>query len=229
MYRIGVVNFEGNTSEWEQLQTIIPSEWTLIPIVEDSKDRYDLIIIVENSLKQVGEICGQLIQVKKEADSLIWIWSVVQNEMNRMVYLKLGADGVKTDSLKLEEWLLVAENALKRKKIISNLQTEKTVQESRCEGIVLNHRNRSVVVNETEEVQLTNLEYKAMDLLFKNMGKTVTYEEMYQVIWEEEESTERKFYRISNLIFHIRQKFIQETSATETIRTVRSKGYVLNV
>lgn len=228
MYRIGVVNFEGATTEWEQLQAVIPNEWELIQIDNDNRTFCDLIILIENSLEQVGEVCGQLIQVKNEADSLIWVWSAFQNEMNRIVYLKLGADGVKTESLKLEEWQLIVSNSLKRKRVTVKLEPERTVQEHSCEGIILNHRNRSVIMNENEEVQLTNLEYKAMELLYKNIGKTVTYEEMYKVIWEEE-NKERNFYRISNLIFHIRQKFEQEIGTAETIRTVRSKGYILNV
>ncbi|WP_170923033.1 hypothetical protein A5821_002474 [Enterococcus sp. 7F3_DIV0205] len=229
MYRIGVVNFAGGTSDWEQLQTIIPDNWELFQIDNEKKTFCDLIVFLENSLEQVGEICGQLIQMKNETDSLIWVWSTFQIEMNRMVYLKLGADGVKTENLKLEEWLLIIDNALKRKQTMKKSKPEQTIQENNCDGFVLNHRNRSVIINENEEVQLTNLEYKAMDLLFKNAGKTVTYEEMYQVIWDGEESKDRKFYRISNLIFHIRQKFVQEVGSSDTIRTVRSKGYVLHV
>ncbi|OJG99394.1 hypothetical protein RV18_GL001462 [Enterococcus termitis] len=229
MYRIGVVNFEGDTSGWTQFQAQMPSDWELHQTASDEGAVFDLLILLENKPEQTGEICGQLLQLKKELDSLIWIWATAQNEMNRMVYLKLGADGVMTDHLKLEEWVLIVSNALRRKAMNGQHSEEKIVSKNNGGGLVLNIRNRSIMVNENDEIRLTNLEYKAMDILFQNVGETVTYEEIYKAIWGEKENEHRKVYRISNLIFHIRKKFEEEIGTSKAIRTVRSKGYVLTV
>ncbi len=227
MYRIGVVNFEGDAAEWAQLQAQLPNDWELHQAVLDKETIFDLLILLENTLEQVGATCARLLQINKETGSLIWIWSKTQNEMNRMVYLRLGADGVMTENISLEEWTLIVSNALRRKKNHPQKIREKESGETSNDGLVLNIKNRSVIVNDNEEVQLTNLEYKAMDLLVQNMGETVTYEEIYNAIWGDPESEHRKLYRISNLIFHIRKKFEAETGTSKPIRTVRSKGYIL--
>lgn len=229
MYQVGIVNFEGELSE-SPSQELVPSNWAVSQTDLENTDAYDLIILLEHGVEYVGKICGQLMKVKREMDALIWVWSTSQNEMNRMVYLKLGADGIITEMLNKEEWLLIMENALKRSKqenLLEDPAYDSTKQQV-C-GITMNHRNRSLISGENEEVQLTSFEYKIMDLLYQNAGETVTYDEIYQAVWKNEASDDKKFYRISNLVFHIRKKLEDELGTSEAIRTVRSKGYVLNI
>ncbi|MFD1901450.1 hypothetical protein GQR36_18100 [Enterococcus termitis] len=65
MYRIGVVNFEGDTSGWTQFQAQMPSDWELHQTASDEGAVFDLLILLENKPEQTGEICGQLLQLKK--------------------------------------------------------------------------------------------------------------------------------------------------------------------
>lgn len=229
MYHVGVVNFEGDLTEWQN-EEAVPSNWNITHTDVEQETPYDLIILLEHGLEYVGKICGQLMKVKREMDALIWVWSTSQNEMNRMVYLKLGADGIITEKLGKEEWLLIMDNALKRntgEALVEGAGSD-SINSSKS-GVTMNHRNRSIISADDEEVQLTSFEYKIMDLLFQNAGETVTYEEIYQAIWKGEATDEKKFYRISNLVFHIRKKLEDELGTSEAIRTVRSKGYVLNI
>lgn len=229
MYHVGVVNFEGDLTEWQN-EDAVPGNWNITHMDIEHEAPYDLIILLEHGLEYVGKICAQLMKVKREKDALIWVWSKSKNEMNRMVYLKLGADGIITEMLGKEEWLLIMDNALKRNArevLVENADSD-SMKSSKC-GVTMNHRNRSIISADDEEVQLTSFEYKIMDLLFQHAGETVTYEEIYQAIWKGEATDEKKFYRISNLVFHIRKKLEDELGTPEAIRTVRSKGYVLNI
>lgn len=81
-----------------------------------------------------------------------------------------------------------------------------------------------------QEVSLTKLEFQTISFLQENIGKAMSYEEIYQAVWQEKHTgspLENRQYRISNLIFHLRKKMEINNVHPNYIKTVRSKGYML--
>ena len=70
------------------------------------------------------------------------------------------------------------------------------------------------------------MEFKVFELLFDKHDKALTYEEIYQHIWGNE-SAEKKEYRVSNIIFHLRGKIEEDPTTPKFIKTVRTIGYKL--
>lgn len=229
MYQIGIVSFEESTAQLEKLNDIIPNEWKLVSFLPSENLLFDLIILRETNSDQVGKICNQLLKFKNEDNSLIWIWSTIKNETNRIIYLNLGVDEIVTSDIRPEEWILLANNALKHRELYLKQPHSNKNQVQTTTKFILNSRNRSMVINNNCEISLTTLEYTVMDVLFKNDNELVTYGELYHSIYGEEEFEVSNYYRITNLVFHIRKKIKESGETDKVISTIRSKGYRLTV
>lgn len=93
-------------------------------------------------------------------------------------------------------------------------------------GFELLPSNFSIVL-QGKEISLTKLEFRTIEFLQSQQGVAVSYEEIYKNVWDED--GQGKQYRVSNLIFHLRQKIEEDTARPEYIKTIRSKGYMLKV
>ncbi|MFD1901704.1 winged helix-turn-helix domain-containing protein [Enterococcus termitis] len=230
MYDIGFVSFD----EIDKQKYIEPLQNTqlnvsLIPKDEAAKNvnQYDGIIISEHHAQNIGMICELIILLRKENNPFIWIVSNRSNNMNHIVYLQLGVDGILDEELDLEVAKLSLTNALNRyancgkSPFSAKEQSKKSASRA---DIELRPCNYSVILN-GEEINLTKLEFKAIEFLQTQQGIAVSYEEIYKNVWENEGND--KQYRVSNLIFHLRQKIETDAARPKYIKTVRSKGYKL--
>ncbi|MEI5989027.1 hypothetical protein A5881_000514 [Enterococcus termitis] len=100
--------------------------------------------------------------------------------------------------------------------------------ENSSQEISLNTNERSLIFDGKDIVHLTTLEFKIATLLFQNIGELVTYKELHQSIIEENELDDSHFYRVTNLVCHIRKK-ISTKVKEDPIKTIRSKGYILDI
>ena len=89
-------------------------------------------------------------------------------------------------------------------------------------------RNNSVFLGGEKEVLLTHIEFRVLNTLYDHPKVTVSYEELYASVWKDNR-VEDKSYRLSNIIFHLRKKMGVVPNTPEFIKTVRSKGYMLDI
>ncbi|MBO0445679.1 winged helix-turn-helix domain-containing protein [Enterococcus ureilyticus] len=185
----------------------------------------DAFIIEESALTELSCICKNILELRMKLNKLIWVLLIDNNEevkTKKKIYLQLGADGV---SVYEEEFVLQFSNILKRienkddLKILQNISTTKALLE-------LLPENLSVLREGKVEINLTKLEFKVLELLFNKHDKALSYEEIYQQIWANE-NTEKKEYRVSNIIFHLRAKIEEDPTSPKFIKTVRTIGYKL--
>ncbi|MGX7245376.1 winged helix-turn-helix domain-containing protein [Enterococcus quebecensis] len=189
-------------------------------------ETYDGIVIEEHRAQNIGVVCELLILLKKKHDMFIWVISERANKMNHIVYLQLGADGIIDNESDPELCKLLITNAFDRySRFNTNTDRDviKPVDESKLQ---LRPCNFSVVLN-GEEINLTKLEFKTMEFLQTQQGIAVSYEDIYKHVWENQGND--KQYRVSNLIFHLRQKIEDDAARPKYIKTVRSKGYKLTL
>lgn len=227
MFCAYITNFIGSQEEWENMKMSLPSHWKISRKDGVQSKDTDLIILMENGDDQVSETCVKLIEIRSKANALIWIWSTSNSDKSKKIYLKLGADGIVKNQLSTEEICMIIDNSMKQHKKKYDYE-KKYDQFEKGLKITLDPRNRSITTENDQEIQLTNSEYKMMDILFKNRKKTVTYEEIFRSIWPHNEESDNNYYRIANLICHLRKKLEGTFGDSKVIQTIRSKGYKLN-
>lgn len=227
MYNVGFVLL-GNEEEQNYIHLLKNTQLLVHPINKDElaekSGNYDGILINEQQAQNIGVICELIILLKKKYDTFIWVISESVNKMNHIVYLQLGADGIIDNECDPEESKLLMINAFNRYNRVHPISEDVQNKVTTVPEIQLRPCNFSVLL-EGEEINLTKLEFKTIEFLQTKQGVAVSYEEIYKNVWENDGND--KQYRVSNLIFHLRQKIEKDTAHPKYIKTVRSKGYKL--
>jgi DNA-binding response OmpR family regulator len=240
MYTIGYISLN-NQMNAEQEKALSPLQCTVQAIDKkeiiqlfEGKDclsnKIDTLIVEDEDFSNINWICEMIMYVRKQSDIPLWIVTSSDkvSKTSRIVYLQLGADGVIDYEHDLDETILVMRNLMNRFKQ-SRLQgtSQKNSLISSVEDFRLIPQNLSVCLEDGKEVNLTKLEFLTIEYLHKHARKTMTYEEIYKNVWND--TYKNRKYRVSNLVFHLRKKIEVDIEKPKYIKTIRSKGYMLNV
>lgn len=228
MHTIGVLNIAGKLRQ-EYIDSLKKEEYQVVSIEPEQKldekiQQVDGIIIFDENQENVGGVCNLILSIKKESQALVWTASKDIPSVNRLVYLQLGVSGNIEQECDPEELRLIIRNSLgsERKE-----KKDTTEEERDVPTLQLNDANQSVCIEGGREVDLTRLEFQILSVLYKNCGKAMSYAELHAAIWGEKQTPSKA--RIANLIFHLRKKIEKDMMNLQYIKTVRSKGYMLNV
>lgn len=230
MYNIGInVNLKEAIASY--IAVLEQKGYSIIDLAdEQSVQEADIIFIQEDMDRNLTDVCEQILTFKAKSNALIWILSANFSQINRVIYLQLGADFI--IDLSHEEttsFILQVENTMKRFKRTSasvDINDYTTFTERQMDSKLQLHPDRlRVSVDNQPEIQLTPLEFMALSTLKKHEGELVTYENLFSAIWKNADSDRQ--YRLNNLIFHLRKKIEKDTSKPVFITTIRSKGYML--
>ena len=232
MHNIGYISM---TQEWkhEYFDMFDTTKFVVNQIDESDTESFyeqNVLLIETSCLEDLPSICQILIKAKECSGLLIYIISSVESidQVTRTVFLQLGANGIKDETMSAEEFSLIISNTLKKISASKSnstylFDTDLTNEELKFQ---LNANNLSLFTSRGE-VGLTKLEYQIMDLLYRNIGRAVTYTDIYESVWKSNNiDDDEKKSRIANAIFHLRKKM---TGDSDCIKTVRSKGYMLSV
>ncbi|WP_375178485.1 winged-helix domain-containing protein [Enterococcus rotai] len=239
MYNIGIISSSTKTNQDTYIDALEESKYNISYLDDKSKldlvtNELDALIIEETGTKtQMSVICESIIKVREQSSALVWILSENTDKSTRIVYMKLGADGIINTSIDSDEFALFIHGNLKRysgkKQKRLESQEESSLPETNASNkrVELIHSNFSVLLNGKQEVSLTKLEFRTIELLSNHAGQALTYEEIYKNVWNG--GDEDKQYRVANIIYHLRRKLEVEENDDEYIKTIRSKGYMLNI
>lgn len=236
MYNIGVISSNRELADNTYIEALKETKcivhhlkdqqtWN---ITEDGLDA----LIIEDEENQMSIICESIIKIREQSSALLWVLSKDTDKSTRIVYMKLGADGIINASIDSDELSLFIQGNLKRysEKQQNTLKSHEhpALQEPVLakNKIKLIPSNFSVLLNGNREVSLTKLEFRTIELLSQHAGEALAYEEIYKNVWSGED--EDKQYRVANIIYHLRRKLDGGNTTREYIKTVRSKGYMLN-
>jgi len=224
MYNIGYFslrkpqnNYYNNLASDPQCSLELIEEFGL-----DDLDGLDVLVIEESIELNFTNICEWLLEIRKVSDIYILILADEEQMVftSRMVYLKLGADGIFTEEA--DELDLIVKNVLKRLKKETIKRKEK---ESSFEIIP---EKSCALVNKKQEVDLTRQEFLVLSILYKNKNQTVTYEDIYRGVWTKSTGEVQK-NRVCNLVSHVRKKFADLKNSPVQVKTIRSIGYILDI
>ena len=233
MYNVGIISTNNEVENSTYVDALEESE-CMVHYLQDkqkwqvSVEKLDALIIEETETdNQIGMICESIIAIREQSSALIWVMSKNADKSTRIVYMKLGADGIINKTIDSDELSLFVQKNLNRY-VKSAEENDFSFGSSLVGGnkkIELIPSNFSVLLSGKTEVNLTKLEFRTIELLSNHPNKALTYEEIYQYVWNG--SAKDKRYRVANIMYHLRQKIANGDSSTQYIKTIRSKGYML--
>ncbi|MGX7245674.1 winged helix-turn-helix domain-containing protein [Enterococcus quebecensis] len=237
MYNIGVASFLGTLSK-EYMKKV--NEIGQVHLIHQENiqlmiKEVDCIVIPDDSDddNRMSVVLKAIIEIKAQTNKLVWVLTKETNSIKNLVFLKLGVDGVLPINDFPEEFSLVMENALHRQKNGLNHDTQMgsiSLEERISDEFPLFElfpSNLSVIINGEKEICLTRLEYRTLEILYRNRNQAVSYKEIYETVWKDDIGN--KQYRVANLIFHLRKKVEKDKDNPQFIKTVRSIGYRLSL
>ncbi|MBL1227378.1 winged helix-turn-helix domain-containing protein [Enterococcus sp. BWR-S5] len=228
----GIISLSAKLAE-PYSEELMKHNMNVMPLTMENFEQYvdqlDAVIIRENAEQDVRHTCQLLVKIKESSDAFVWVFSPNTPVSMRIVYLQLGAVGVISDDCKADELQLIISNSVYKRKgmkrAVVNTDSDQVDEKGKKKFVELIPRNSSIRIDGMKEIPLTKLEYRAIDFLYRNMNAAVTYQEIFETVWEKE--FDNKNYRVANLIFHLREKIEKDASNPILIQTVRSKGYML--
>ena len=114
--------------------------------------------------------------IKNNQDIPVIFLTALDEEMNVVRGLELGAEDYVVKPFRLKELLSRIKVALRRYNKISSTFLE-------CKGIKIDTENMQVSIND-KTIEITSLEYKIIYMLFSNKNKLVTREMLLDKIWD---------------------------------------------
>ncbi|MEI5990808.1 hypothetical protein A5881_002313 [Enterococcus termitis] len=230
MYNLGYLTIA--KEQFESKEKLATDDYQIIHLIENDLsdlDELDGLVIEDSKHTDMSKICDVLLKIKKISDIPVWIITSIEktSQTTRLVYLKLGAAGLINYNVDKEEISLTIKNTLQRLETIKMVQQKEEETKKENVSFQLVPKNFSVKVGNDNEISLTRLEYKTLEFLYQHIKEVVTYDELYENVWNDHQG--KKIYRVTNLVFKLREKFEHEGCEHQYIKTVRSKGYMLNL
>lgn len=230
---LGFVDFSDDGETFDKIQKFLKKDFSVHKINKDELfdnnvlDQEDTVIINIGNEDSYA-VCEVITSIRNSRFGLLPIWVFGERELTyeRLLFLQLGVNGVFDKSFSLSELFLSIDNSIKYP-----CKTEEQAKgidsgEESCD-IKLIHSNFSVSLDGKSEIELTKMEFKLLEFLSVKPKCTFAYKEIYEHLWHQEYHSSRR-YRISNTIFRIREK-LGDLDGSRYIKTVHSKGYLLNV
>lgn len=224
--KVKILVVEDNKTIIEGLEYLLEKQGFNAKIVNTKKEalycidneQFDLFLLDVQLPDGTGfEICKYIKQI---ADIPIIFISAISEEINVVYGLDIGADDYIKKPFGNNELVSRINCALRRCK--------KQTQENN----IINYRNIKVnlekakVYKGSEEIFLTNLEYKILLMFLNNINKLVTREELLEKIWDIDGNYVND-NTLSVYIKRLRMK-IGDTEECQMIKTIRGIGYILN-
>jgi len=239
MYKLGILK-NGDRAQNTFVDEIITCsnfKTSLFNCVNSNEEMFsemNIILIEESPTFGFESICESILELRKSFQGIVWILSEEISDFNQMIYYQLGADGISNIDNNKGIFLLQLENLLKHTSNKEEVNEESKRNATQKKDFALNEGSLSLIVKDGFEISLTKLEFLVLRELFIHTGETLSYEEIYRKIWVEkknDKTVDAKFrqYRITNIIFHLRKKFEEAPGSPEYIKTIRSKGYKLDL
>lgn len=189
----------------------------------------EAVILFYNDQQDIEQMYERIIDIrKKHFNVYIFILANEIRKVHHVVFLQLGCDCIFNADMGEDAFALSISNFVRRptpKNILNQIDAEK--EDEYPADIQLVPNNFSVILEGDREVSLTRLEFRALDYLVLRRGEAVTYEELYSYMWNKKGTC--KNYRVSNVIFHLREKIEEDASNPKYIANVRAQGYLLKL
>lgn len=211
---IGILNDLDDQVKMELVKSDYLTDYKIVHVLEKKEAvSVDALLIVLNSENEINDIVQWLFFIKKNNPQFVWIVSKVDKVILEEILLGFGANYFIALNDSMVRLSLTLKNYL-------SVQVAKHRKESENSDFYLYSEDRSFQFA-GQSIRLTRLEYRCLDMLYKNINTIVSYEDIFSGVWNRDVGKSR----IANLIACLRRKL--ELNSNLRITNVSSKGYVL--
>lgn len=156
-------------------------------------------------------------KIKAQGDYPVIFLTVMEEEVNVVMGLELGADDYITKPFRVRELLARMKSVLRR-------YTKETADGVLRYKKLCIYTNEGRVEKDGKEIELTAMEYRLLLILLNNKGMILSRNQLLENIWD----VEGDFVNDNTLTVYIkrlRDKIEENPSQPEYIQTIRGRGY----
>ena len=125
------------------------------------------------------------IKIRQEKNIPIILVSAKGEDTDKILGLNIGADDYITKPFNLLELIARVKSNLRRYMNFGNFNNETREDVLRSGGLELNTSTQEVKVD-GNQVKVTPIEYRILELLLRNKGRVFSIDEIYEKVWKEE-------------------------------------------
>ena len=125
------------------------------------------------------------IKIRQEKNIPIILVSAKGEDTDKILGLNIGADDYITKPFNLLELIARVKSNLRRYMNFGNFDNETREDVLRSGGLELNTSTKEVKVD-GNQVKVTPIEYRILELLLRNKGRVFSIDEIYEKVWKEE-------------------------------------------
>jgi len=165
------------------------------------------------------EVCRRIRSSPQTRDLPVIILSAKQEEVDRVLGFRLGADDYVTKPFSPSELVLRVKAVLRR------ARAEKEGEEKEVlsfPGLTVDRAGRTVMVGE-KRVDLTPKEFELLWLMASHPGRVFSREQIREHIWGTEYITDEEAVNV--LVWRLRRRIEEDPENPRFLRTVRGVGY----
>ncbi|MBQ4092562.1 MAG: response regulator transcription factor [Firmicutes bacterium] len=164
-----------------------------------------------------------LMKLRESKNFPVILLSAKSEDADKILGLTAGADDYVTKPFNPSELVARVKSQLRRYTTLGSMVERKNCIE--INGLSIHTENKTVKVD-GEEVRLTPLEYKILELLAKNRGRVFSTEEIYQRVWNEDNIVGDNTIAVH--IRHIREKIEINPKEPKYLKVVWGIGYKID-
>ena len=191
--------------------------------LEKVSNNLDLeMIILDIMMPKVDglEVCRK---IREKVSCPIIFVSAKSRTLDTVLGLEIGADDYITKPFNPSELVARVKSQIRRYTMLGSIEKEK--DEIIIEGLCVNVRKKTVTVD-GEDVRLTPIEFKILELFAKNRGKVFSTEDVYRNVWNEDNVVYDNTIAVH--IRHIREKIEINPKEPKYIKVVWGIGYKID-
>ena len=164
-----------------------------------------------------------LIKLRETKNIPVILLSAKSEDTDKIFGLAAGADDYITKPFNPSELIARVKSQIRRYTMLGSI--EKGKDEIIIDGLCVNVRKKTVTLD-GEEVRLTPIEFKILELLAQNRGKVFSTEDVYRNVWNEENVVYDNTIAVH--IRHIREKIEINPKEPKYIKVVWGIGYKID-
>lgn len=170
------------------------------------------------------DIDGQKIiaSVREWSAVPILVVSARAHERDKITAFDLGADDYMTKPFSTGELLARIKTALRHANARGNVANASQKPRYRLRHLTIDYEKHRVFLG-SEDVHLTQMEYRIVELLSRNAGRVMTYDAIMRQIWGPAMIEEYQVLRVN--MANIRRKLEKNPASPEYIKTEIGVGY----
>ena len=161
-----------------------------------------------------------LMKLRESRNIPVILLSAKSEDADKILGLTAGADDYMTKPFNPSELVARVKSQLRRYTTLGSMG--KTLGEITIDGLTL-HPEHKLVKVDGEEVRLTPIEYRILELLVQNRGKVFSPEEIYRKVWREDSPVADNTIAVH--IRHIREKIEINPKDPKYLKVVWGIGY----